>query len=512
SQELALREGSRTFRAWKDVGSSFDTSARFYFFNVTNTNRVASGEKPQLQELGPYVYRVVWVKDNITFHENDTLSFRQKLIFHFDQEQSAGTEDDLVTTVNVPYASAALQLEKQSVFMRYMAKAMLSSLGQSLWHTRSVRELGFKGYPDPLVTMAAAAGAGKHGDLAAALRKGHRTAAAKAKDQPASKVGRFAYLADKNDTFRDVLSMFTGVDNISRINEVDRIGGKTRFNVWGGDECNIIRGTFGNVRPPMVTTDEQVVFIPDIKRSVVLQYVYDNKVASLNTRRFAATPSMFASGETRPENACYNKRTLPDGVADLGPVAKGAPIAVSLPHFLYGNLSAVGVEGLAPDEDKHLFYVDSEPTSGVSLSARVRLQMNAVLDGVPGTGTVSKPRHLILPLFWQEMRADAKSHTVSTVRLAALMPTVIRCTAIFVQIASSVVVIISVYFLIKARNSRQRVVSDPDSKVVPDKMAVYLNGASFLGAKSNGDAHQNGSLAVANGIPEADALLQQSAV
>ncbi|EEC13630.1 cd36 antigen, putative [Ixodes scapularis] len=131
--------------------------------------------------------------------------------------------------------------------------------------------------------------------------------------------------------------------------------------MWGGDECNLIRGTFGNVRPPMATTDEQRVFIPDIKRSVLLRYVHDSKVGSVHTRRFAVTPEVFASGKTRPENACYNKRTLPDGAADMGPVAKGAPVAVSLPHFLYGNQSEFGVEGLTPDEDKHLLYVDSEP-------------------------------------------------------------------------------------------------------------------------------------------------------
>ncbi|EEC13631.1 hypothetical protein IscW_ISCW010931 [Ixodes scapularis] len=110
------------------------------------------------------------------------------------------------------------------------------------------------------------------------------------------------------------------------------------------------------------------------------------------------------------------------------------------------------------------------------------------------------------------MRADAKPHIMSMVRLAALMPTVIRCTAIFVLIASSIVLVISIYFFVKARHSRRRVVSDPNSKVVPDKMAVYINGTGYMGAKGNGDSHRNGSHAMANGIPEADALLQQSVV
>ncbi|CAN7943918.1 unnamed protein product, partial [Ixodes pacificus] len=272
SHELALREGSRIFRSWKDVGSSFDTSARFYFFNVTNSGQVAKGEKPQLQELGPYVYRVDWVKDNITFHENNTMSFMQKLIFHFDEEQSAGSENDTVTTVNVPYAAASPMVEKQSALTRFFTKGMLSAMGQSLWITRTVRELSFKGYPSALMILAAASKGGKSGrtgqqpKMDDIVRKGHRTIADEAKSQPESKVGKFAYFAEKNDTFRGVLSMFTGVGNISRINQVDLVNGQRRFNMWGGDECNLIRGTFGNVRPPMATTDEQRVFIPDIKR------------------------------------------------------------------------------------------------------------------------------------------------------------------------------------------------------------------------------------------------------
>lgn len=50
-----------------------------------------------------HLCRIEWVKDNITFNDNGTVSFLEKMIFHFDEENSAGTEDDLVTTVNVPF-------------------------------------------------------------------------------------------------------------------------------------------------------------------------------------------------------------------------------------------------------------------------------------------------------------------------------------------------------------------------------------------------------------------------
>lgn len=57
-----------------------------------------------------------------------------------------------------------------------------------------------------------------------------------------------------------------------------------------------------------------------------------------------------------------------NGVLDQSLCAKGAPIAMSLPHFLYANESYIQhVEGLKPEIEKHQFYFDIEPVNIILL-------------------------------------------------------------------------------------------------------------------------------------------------
>ncbi|KAH1006183.1 hypothetical protein HUJ05_006944 [Dendroctonus ponderosae] len=46
--------------------------------------------------------RETWEKKNVTFHDNDTVTFYQEKIYHFDESQSVGSEDDVVVVPNIP--------------------------------------------------------------------------------------------------------------------------------------------------------------------------------------------------------------------------------------------------------------------------------------------------------------------------------------------------------------------------------------------------------------------------
>ena len=53
-----------------------------YFFNLTNPVEVFDGrEKPRLVEVGPYTYQQQWLKQNITWHDNGTISYKTRKIF-----------------------------------------------------------------------------------------------------------------------------------------------------------------------------------------------------------------------------------------------------------------------------------------------------------------------------------------------------------------------------------------------------------------------------------------------
>src|SRR6185437_8250574 len=79
---------------------------------------------------------------------------------------------------------------------------------------------------------------------------------------------------------------------------------------------------------------------------------------------------------TSEENRCYcsynsynspsmaEKECSEEGLLQLSSCRDGAPIAMSLPHFLYGSEKLVSdIDGLHPDENKHRTYTDIQPVS-----------------------------------------------------------------------------------------------------------------------------------------------------
>lgn len=75
----------------------------FWMFNWTNSQDINQPNyKPNLVELGPYVFEENHERVNLTFHpERDTLSFDQIRTWYYQPEMSNGSLDDLITNVNV---------------------------------------------------------------------------------------------------------------------------------------------------------------------------------------------------------------------------------------------------------------------------------------------------------------------------------------------------------------------------------------------------------------------------
>lgn len=124
-QNLRLWNGTISFHYWQKPGVVRLT--KIYIFNVTNPDGFLNyGEKPRLNEIGPFVYRSVcdkhlianriWLliciirlfnrenmeKVNVVFHENRTLSFQHRKILHFVPELSVGDPKQLITVPNIP--------------------------------------------------------------------------------------------------------------------------------------------------------------------------------------------------------------------------------------------------------------------------------------------------------------------------------------------------------------------------------------------------------------------------
>lgn len=98
---MALSVNSTAFHSWKRL--PFPLYLDVYLFNWTNSDafQLNSTIKPQFEELGPYRFRETVDKVDIVWNEhNHTVSYRKKASFVFDADNSNGTLNDMVTSVN----------------------------------------------------------------------------------------------------------------------------------------------------------------------------------------------------------------------------------------------------------------------------------------------------------------------------------------------------------------------------------------------------------------------------
>ncbi|XP_075544565.1 scavenger receptor class B member 1-like isoform X1 [Dermacentor variabilis] len=481
NKEVSLSEHSRAFPMWKDV--NHETKIRFFFFNVTNPNEVLIGEKPSVKEVGPYTYRADWVKHNITFHDNGTMSYKETKRYYFDRQSSVGPESDEIMTVNVPFVTTAQLLKEQNFIIRGIASLSLSGLGQRIFISRSVGQLTFGGYPDILVLLGSVIDSGRPrpgqpgfniGDV---FSHGYRTVI----DMLGSLVdpdrqgtnGKFGYMVNKNDTVDGEYTIFTGEDDISKVNKVYEFNKHRKLDVWQGDECNTLTGTLGHIRPPLSKSNEQVVFIPDICRSIPTENVGYESFKGLKVKRFIAGPTAFDSGQLRSENECFAAgRTLPDGGANLGPCKQGAPLVLSFPHFLYADSSyRADVDGMNPDPKRHQFFFHIEPTLGVTVNVRGRIQVSVVLERVFGLGPFSRVAEGVLPLFWQETRVEARDGTVKLLRTIVQLPEYSQWGSVGLIVISSLLLAASTFLLFRPRVTRREI-----TKVQPIAIDVKKSG------------------------------------
>jgi len=105
-----------------------------YAFNVTNPDEVVLGMKPILEEVGPFVYKAVTVKDsrdNINFNEDgETLTYRPRKFYYIDMEKSVADPDKtFIYAPNIPLITGFSDAKDKGYFAKTIAVNLISKTG-----------------------------------------------------------------------------------------------------------------------------------------------------------------------------------------------------------------------------------------------------------------------------------------------------------------------------------------------------------------------------------------------
>ncbi len=432
---LVIRPGSQVYPDFVNV--PFPVVTSIYVFNVTNAAAVTSeGAKPRLVELGPYVYHEHHNRTKIEFNpENGTVTFQQARTYHFRAEASSGSLEDEVVTLNVPAAAINEKAADTFPVVRRAIDVLLKNLTEELFVRKTVRELLFDGYRDPLLD--------KLPPWVPAPR-----------DMP----DKFAYYYGRNgsDWTDGVFNMFTGETGLSKLGLVARWNYTSKLPYYEGS-CGQVRGG-GDVLPPGCDRTSVEFFSNDLCRPMRLDFESSAVYREVDVYAYTVTDMFFANESKNRENWCFdpNHRRLPSGVFDIGPCRQDAPVLMSQPHFYQADpfyLRQVS-SGLSPAKGRHETRFLVEPATGIPAKVLARFQVNLFLRKVKDIELFRFLRdRLFVPTVWFEAKVELSEEAMRSVNDLSRLGNVFRVCGgflIVVSLFAASVLALNYYFRRKA--------------------------------------------------------------
>jgi len=426
--QVVLSPTAASLPLWRDT-PALKTS--MYIFNVTNVAEVYNGGKPDLVEVGPFVFDEEHEKTKIKWNRNGTVTYHQVRTWHHRPDLSAVSLDTEVTVVNSVAATVGSQVAtKVPKGALWLVNAFLAGIGEKLFVTKTVREIIFDGYEDPILD-----------DVAELAKWGIKIDGATA---------RFGFFYGRNGSeWQDgVFNMFTGSTNISRMGQVFTWN-YSSSNFFPGS-CGSVRGSAGEMYPPGLEKTQITMFSNDVCRRLTFDFNAESWPKGIHSYEFTGTEAVFDNGTgpgaRAPENRCYNPpgARLNSGAFNASVCRFGAPVFISFPHFYLADpayRAGIGA-GLAPDAGKHGTYMRVEPLSGLPVDVVARFQVNVLLDEVPGISMFAGLRRTFTPVMWFETRGGIPDSFISQMKLLSLLPDIVSASGwTMVSVAVTMIVV-----------------------------------------------------------------------
>jgi len=377
---------------------------KIFIFNFTNPEEFLSGEKPNFVEVGPYVYKESYIKDELKWVSDGKISYVPKRIYKFSPRDSRPNRQiDRITTINVPMITALQQLKIGTPTQRNTINSLLDVLKQKSYEKLLVRHLIW-GAKNPLIKLGR--------DI-------------KPKDDPTRyPYEKFGIFVGRNFTNQGMITETTGLTDEGHIGQIVAWNNQPNWGLWReGSECDKAQGSYGFFfKPNLQKTDTIHLYRKDFCRAIPMQFKEEiqdeEQYGGLLFYRFSPSSKLLdAPSEENSESRCFCKggscRGVPSGTFNISLCSYGAPILLSMPHFLNADESVKEeVNGLEGNPDIHDSYIDIEPVTGMTLGVKAGLQMNVKISPDETVPKAKGLRELVFPLAYFMDESKVEDQTV----------------------------------------------------------------------------------------------------
>ncbi|XP_023349462.1 lysosome membrane protein 2 isoform X2 [Eurytemora carolleeae] len=468
-------DNTEIWDTWIEPTAQLPVYMKFTFLNVTNPEEIKDGEKPIVNEVGPFAYREVRRKDGVTIMD-DSISYGSYISYELDENESCPscTEDTMITVINPALAGIVTLIEDlagdieidlgygpqtvASLILSIIDAAITERHGEyedDLFTTETANKLIFEGYEPGVLKFVLY--------LVNAIEETPEEILFPVEDLPPIEIpdiiadGKFAFFKGKNGTADNGwYKINSGIYDISKYQKIQEYNGLDRLpESWWGTlastpsanrsgvtgYCHELVGTDGTQYPPFVSMDNDIwLFSSDLCRSIYLSFYEEHDMDGINTYQFRVKKEVLSFDN--PDNACFcpnveecvevtedkeewdfsNCTHCKNGMLNLMG-CQGAPVIISLPHFLDADQDVVdAIQGMNPNPDLHTTFLNIEPLTGVSLDAHKRIQVNVPLKQNDAMTLLKNVREAIFPVVWVDEGATLDGENLDKLKAQLVTP------------------------------------------------------------------------------------------
>ncbi|XP_067848532.1 lysosome membrane protein 2-like [Heptranchias perlo] len=425
-EQAKLKMNSEAYKNWKDPPAS--VYLQFFMFHVENQLQILEGERPIVRQIGPYTYKEIRHRTNVSLFDNATISAVTPRTFIFEPLMSVGDpKNDSVTTINIPFIALLRMLKYSGMVKKIGASILFTLRSRTLFHTRSVDELLW-GYEDPI------------------LKLGHKLLPSFIKDC------RFGLFYGMNGTNDGEYVFNTGKNDYMEFTKIITWKGQKSLSWWTSNSSNMINGTDGASFHPLIKKDETLyLFASDICRSLYVMFEKELEVKGIKAYRFVIPKEIFASDHPDNKGFCPSENCHSSGVLNISICRQGAPVFISPPHFYNGDQKLVNdIIGMKPNMEAHQSFLDIEPMTGIPIRIAKRMQINIHVESMNYITQTGRIRTMILPVIFLNQHAviDDKSAAklkwaLHKINVVTYIPYMILWMGIFLCLTCVILVLVS---------------------------------------------------------------------